>query len=55
MVKSTSPIDGRSSFSGVLAGIEGENVLVDIDGQRFSIPYGQVKRANVKGKIDFGS
>ena len=55
VVKSTSPIDGRSSFSGVLAGVEGENVLVDIDGQRFSIPYGQVKKANVKGKIDFGS
>ena len=53
IVKTSSPVDGRSSFSGVLEGIDGEMVVVDVDGSRCEIPYGSIKKANVKGKIDF--
>lgn len=53
VVKTTSPVNGRSSFSGVLKGVSGESVLVDVDGDTCEIPYGAIKKANVKGKIDF--
>lgn len=53
VVKTTQPVAGRSSFAGKLAGIEGENVLVDVDGERVSLPINLIKRARTKGEIDF--
>jgi len=53
VVKTTSPIDGRSSFTGVLKGVQDENVLIECDANLVSIPYGSIKKANVKGTIDF--
>ena len=52
-VKTVSPIDGRSSFSGTLLGVESGNVVVEADGERFAIPHESIKKANVKGTIDF--
>ena len=54
-VKTASPIDGRSSFTGELAGVEGTDVLMSCDGQLVRIPHAAIKRANVKGAIDFGA
>lgn len=55
VVKTTAPIDGRSSFSGELVGVNGDAVVVEIDGTPVEIPYGSIKKANIKGKIDFKS
>lgn len=54
-VKTASPVDGRSSFSGELLGMDGDNVALDVDGTRVSVPLGIIKRARVKGTIDFSS
>ena len=54
-VKTTSPLNGRSSFTGLLKGVNGEDIMVEVDGVDTAIPYGSIKKANVKGKIDFGS
>jgi ribosome maturation factor RimP len=53
VVKTTSPIEGRSSFTGMLEGFEDGKVLVNCDGMRYELPLEMVKRANVKGTVDF--
>ena len=53
VVKTKAPIEGRSSFSGTLCGVEDGNVIVDIDGAKHAIPFDDVKKANIKGTIDF--
>lgn len=55
VVKTMSPVDGRSSFTGEIVGVEGEDVVLDVDGARTALPYGNIKRARLKGTIDFGS
>lgn len=54
-VKTASPIDGRSTFTGTLLGTDGQDVLVDCDGSHYSIPLSAIKRANVKGTFEFGA
>ena len=53
VVKTTSPIDGRSNFTGVLKGVEGDDVVMSCDEVTFKIPYQAIKRAHVKGTVDF--
>ncbi len=53
VVKTVEPIEGRASFTGALAGIEGETVLLEVDGETLRIPYGNMKRASIKGTYDF--
>lgn len=48
-----SPVDGRSRWTGKLAGMENDLVVLDVDGQRVEFDVSNVKRANVKGVIDF--
>lgn len=53
VVKTISPIDGRSSFSGTLKGTDGDAVVLAIDGVDTAIPYSNIKRAHVVGTVDF--
>ena len=51
-IKTTDPVDDRRVFSGTLLGMEGEMILVEVDGRSYSVPFGSVSRANLE--IDFG-
>ena len=53
VVKTTKPLDGRSTFSGTLMGVQDDKVLIECDGTLFEVPHEAVKKANVKGTIDF--
>ena len=53
VVKTTAPINGRGTYSGVLVGMNGDDIEVDCDGELFAIPFDAVKKANVKGTFDF--
>ena len=53
VVKSTQPVDGRSTWTGTLKGMQDDTVLIEVDGQEYGIPFDMIKRANVKGTIDF--
>jgi ribosome maturation factor RimP len=44
----------RKSWHGVLLGIEGDDVVLDADGERVKIPYETVQKARLKGVVDFG-
>jgi ribosome maturation factor RimP len=45
----------RASVNGVLVGIEGDDVIVDADGERARIPYETIQKARLKGVVDFGN
>ena len=53
VIKTIKPLDGRSTFSGTLKGTQDDKVLIECDGTLFEVPYEAVKKANVKGTIDF--
>lgn len=55
VVKTVSPLDGRSSFTGELAGVDGSDVLLNLEDGQVRIPYETIKRAHVKGVIDFSA
>lgn len=45
------PLDGRRNFSGLLRGIEGDEVVVQVDGDEFLLPVETIDKANVVPKI----
>lgn len=51
---SSEPIDGRKRWSGILVGMEGEDVVVESeDGERHAIPFDSIRKANIKGEVEF--
>jgi ribosome maturation factor RimP len=46
--------DKRASWTGELVGIEGDDVVLTVDGQRVAIPYETIQKARLKGVVDFG-
>lgn len=53
VVKMSSAESGRSNWTGVLAGVEDECVLLEVDGERVSLPLSNIKKAHIKGVIEF--
>ena len=54
-VLKTQPVDGRGSWTGAISSVEGDVVVLDVDGAEARIPMDTIKRAHLKGTIDFGS
>ena len=54
-VLKTQPVDGRGSWTGAIASVEGDVVVLDVDGAEARIPMDTIKRAHLKGTIDVGS
>ena len=54
-VVTNGPIEGRSRFTGTLAGFDEAtgSVLLDVDGSRCELPLDAVKKAHVKGVVEF--
>ena len=53
VVKTNGPIGGRSNFSGEIVSADDEQVGLDCDGTAYQIPFAQIKRANLKGTVNF--
>ncbi len=55
-VKTNGPVEGRSSFTGELSGYDDGCVVVAVEGgDTYRIPYDSIKKARVKGTIDFSA
>lgn len=54
-VTTTAPIDGRSRFNARLDGFDTDisSVMLDVDGASVVVPISDIKKAHVKGVIDF--
>ena len=46
--------DKRASINGTLAGVDGEDVIVDVDGDTVRVPFETIQKARLKGVVDFG-
>ncbi|HET6352474.1 MAG TPA: ribosome maturation factor RimP [Coriobacteriia bacterium] len=51
--KTARPGEGRLAWTGVLVGLEGESVVLDVDGERVEIALDSVQKARLKGVVDF--
>ncbi|MEP5763413.1 MAG: ribosome maturation factor RimP [Halieaceae bacterium] len=45
------PFEGRRKFKGTLKGIEGEEVIVQVDDHEFVLPHSAIERAQVKPRL----
>lgn len=57
VVKTVSPVDGRSSFTGAIAAADEDGIQLEVDGAPapVALAYDNMKRAHLKGTIDFSS
>ncbi len=55
VVKTSPPLEGRSAFTGSIVAACAETLELDVDGQVVSIPFTTIKRAHLKGVVDFNS
>lgn len=46
-----SAFEGRRKFKGILKGIEGEDVVIQIDDHEFLLPYGAIEKARVQPRV----
>ncbi len=53
VVKTKSPVQGRSSFTGTIDAVDNEAVTLMCDGQQATIPFEAIKKAHLKGEISF--
>jgi ribosome maturation factor RimP len=42
------PFDGRRKFKGTLKGIEGEDIVIQVDDEEYLLPHSSIDRAQVK-------
>ncbi|MEM0953635.1 MAG: ribosome maturation factor RimP [Pseudomonadota bacterium] len=45
------PYDGRRKFKGTLKGLEGDDVVVQVDDQEFLLPHSAIDRAQVRPRL----
>ena len=53
-VHTARPIDGRARFTGELAGLRGDDVVLLIDGTEHRVPLELIERARLKADLDLG-
>lgn len=45
--------DKRGTWTGTLLGIEGDDVIVDVEGERVAVPFETIQKARLKGVVRF--
>ncbi len=53
IIKTFSPVEGRSKFSGELVDVQEDTICIQFDDTEVVIPLTDIKKANVKGTICF--
>jgi ribosome maturation factor RimP len=41
------PVNGRRNFTGVLQGFDNENILIEVDGEEYELPFSRLARARL--------
>lgn len=52
-VVKTTPLEGRTKYTGTIVSAIDDVIVLDSDGQTFRIPFEAVSKANLKGEVDF--
>jgi ribosome maturation factor RimP len=50
-VRLRSAFEGRRKFKGVLKGIEGEDVVIQVDDHEFLLPYEVIEKARIQPRV----
>jgi ribosome maturation factor RimP len=50
-VRLRSAFEGRRRFKGILQGIEGEDIVIQVDDHEFLLPYGAIEKARVQPRV----
>ena len=50
-VRLRSAFEGRRRFKGILKGIEGEDIVIQVDDHEFLLPHGAIEKARVQPRI----
>ncbi len=45
-----SPFDGRRKFKGLLKGLEGDDIVVQVDNHEYLLPYDAVEKARIQSR-----
>ncbi|MCM2131567.1 ribosome maturation factor RimP [Larsenimonas rhizosphaerae] len=51
-VRLTAPFEGRRKFKGLLAGVEGDEVLLQLDDEEYGFPVETIDRAQIVPRFD---
>ena len=54
MVLQVETAEKRKSWTGVLEGLEGDDVILDVDSERVTVQFDTIQKARLKGVVDFG-
>ena len=46
-----SPFEGRRKFKGILEGVEGEDIVVQVDNHEFLLPHSAIEKARIEPRI----
>ena len=46
-----SAFEGRRKFKGILKGIEGEDVVIQVDDHEFLLPHGAIEKARIQPRV----
>jgi ribosome maturation factor RimP len=52
-VKAKPKSGARSTWTGVLKGLEGDDIVMDVEGEMILIPFDSVQKARLKGVVSF--
>lgn len=53
-VSTAHEIDGQKHFTGVIRAIEGDVIVLETEDSSVRIPFGDIKKARLQARIDFG-
>lgn len=48
------PFEGRRKYKGTLKGIDGEDVIIQVDDHEYLIPHGAIEKAQVRPRLTVG-
>lgn len=51
-ITTTQKVDGRSHFTGTIVGLDGPDVLIDVDGTTHRVAHELIRTARLRGLID---
>ena len=52
LIKLRMPYEGRRKFNGVISGIEGHDVVIQVDQEEFLFPIEAIEKANIIPQFD---
>lgn len=53
VIKTVSPVEGRSNFTGVIEEVTDDTITLTCENASYAIPFKTIKKANIKGTVDF--